>query len=109
MGPERDVSTGSRVPTAQIPVSRSTAAGTARGGPWKAAFFVLTAVAILGAAVWALLGSSLFVARSVRITGAPAAQRAEVLRAAGITGTPLIRINPAAGPGSCRTPLPYPT
>ena len=54
-------------------------------------------MAILVAAVWALLGSSLLVARSVRVTGAPAAQQAEVLRAAGIAaGTPLIRINTAA-------------
>lgn len=85
------------MPTAPLPVSRSRAARTARGGPWKAAFFALTAAAILAAAVWALLGSSLLVARSVRVTGAPAAQRAEVLRAAGIAaGTPLIRINTAA-------------
>ena len=67
------------------------------GGPWKAAFFALTAAAILAAAVWALLGSTLLVARSVRVTGAPAAQRAQVLRAAGIApGTPLIRISTAA-------------
>lgn len=70
---------------------------TRPGGPWKAAFFALTAAAILATAIWALLGSSLLVARSVRVTGAPAAQQAEVLRAAGITaGTPLIRINTAA-------------
>jgi cell division protein FtsQ len=97
MGPERDAGGGSRVPTAQPPLSRPPAAGAARGGPWKAAFFALTAAAILAAAVWALLGSTLLVARSVRVTGAPAAQRAEVLRAAGIAaGTPLIRINTSA-------------
>jgi cell division protein FtsQ len=106
MGPERDVSTGSRVPTArcgdatgeQAVLGRSADDRPARpGGPWKAAFFVLTATAILATAVWALLGSSLLVARSVRVTGAPGAQRAEVLRAAGIAaGTPLIRINTAA-------------
>jgi cell division protein FtsQ len=67
------------------------------GGRWTAAFFTLTAGSIVAAAVWALLGSSLLVARSVRVTGAPQAQRAEVLEAAGITlGTPLIRIDPAA-------------
>jgi cell division protein FtsQ len=67
------------------------------GGPWKAAFFALTAAAILSAAIWALLGSTLLVARSVRVAGAPAAQRAQVLRAAGIArGTPLIRINTSA-------------
>jgi cell division protein FtsQ len=106
MDPERDASTGSRVPTAER--GGATAARAADGGrpdsrphrpggPWRAAFFALTAAAILAAAVWALLGSSLLVARSVRVTGAPAAQRAEVLRAAGIApGTPLIRINTAA-------------
>jgi cell division protein FtsQ len=94
------------VPTAQHDAaSAEQAAGgrradgrpTRRSGPWKAAFFALAAAAILAAAVWALLGSSLLVARSVRVTGAPAAQRAEVLRAAAIAaGTPLIRINTAA-------------
>jgi cell division protein FtsQ len=92
MDPERGASTGSRVP--RVPRSPGAAA---RGGPWKAGFFALTAAAILGAAVWALLGSTLLVARSVQVTGAPAAQRAQVLRAAGIApGTPLIRISTAA-------------
>lgn len=105
MGLERDVSTGSRVPTArrgdttgeQAAVGRRAGDRPSRpGGPWKAAFFALTAAAILATAGWALLGSSLLVARSVRVTGAPAAQQAEVLRAAGIArGTPLIRINTA--------------
>jgi cell division protein FtsQ len=116
MDPERDASTRSRVPTAERGATGEQATGrrpdgeagapprTSRrprpsrpGGPWRAAFFALTAAAILAAAVWALLGSSLLVARSVRVTGAPAAQRAEVLRAAGIaTGTPLIRISTSA-------------
>jgi cell division protein FtsQ len=92
MDPERDASTATRVP----PVSRSPEA-QARGGPWKAGFFALAAVAILVAAAWALLGSTVLVARSVQVTGAPAAQRAQVLRAAGIArGTPLIRINTVA-------------
>lgn len=105
MKPGRDGSTTSRTPSS-APSSPSPATalrGTATGeqeagpGPWKAAFFVLTAAAIVAAAVWALLGSSLLVARSVRVTGAPGTQRAEVLRAAGITpGTPLIRIDTAA-------------
>jgi len=105
MGPERDTGGGSRVPTAQrgavtgepAAVRRADGSRPRPGGPWKAAFFALTAAAILAAAVWALLGSTLLVARSVRVTGAPAAQRAEVLRAAGIAaGTPLIRINTSA-------------
>lgn len=106
MYPERDASAGSRVPTAQRGAATRERATDGRrpdgrparpGGPWRAGFFALAAAAILAAAVWALLGSSLLVARSVRVTGAPAAQRAEVLRAAGIApGTPLIRINTAA-------------
>jgi cell division protein FtsQ len=106
MMPERDAAAGSRVRTAQRgtapagqdPGGPGPGARPARAGrPWKAAFFTLTAAAILAAAVWALLGSSLLVARSVRVTGAPAAQRAEVLRAAGIApGTPLLRVDPAA-------------
>lgn len=106
MDPGRDASTGTPVPTAERGAATGERAAAGRrpdgrpprpGGPWKAAFFALTAAAILAAAVWALLGSSLLVARSVRVTGAPAAQRAEVLRAAGLApGTPLIRINTAA-------------
>jgi cell division protein FtsQ len=67
------------------------------GGPWKAAFFAVAAVAIVVVAVWALLGSSLLVVRSVTVTGNPGIPTAEVLQAAGIQrGTPLIRIAPAA-------------
>jgi cell division protein FtsQ len=66
-------------------------------GPWKAAFFALAAVAILGIGVWAVLGSSLLVVRSVTVTGSGAVPRAEVLRAARIAaGTPLARVNTAA-------------
>ena len=64
---------------------------------WKAAFFALTAVAILAAAAWALLGSRLLVVRSVTVTGSTAVPRAEVLRAAAISpGTPLIRVDTGA-------------
>lgn len=66
-------------------------------GPWKAAFFALAAVTILGIGVWAVLGSSLLVVRSVTVTGSGAVPRAEVLRAADIAaGTPLARVNTAA-------------
>jgi cell division protein FtsQ len=64
------------------------------GVPWKAAFFALMAAAIIAGAVWALLGSSLLVVRSVAVTGIHLVPRAEVLRAAGLRpGTPLARIN----------------
>lgn len=67
------------------------------GGRWKAAFFALTAAAIVAAAIWALLGSSLLVVRSVAVTGTHLVPRAEVLQAANIApGTPLARVNTAA-------------
>jgi cell division protein FtsQ len=70
---------------------------TGNGRPWKAAFFVLTAAAIVAGAVWALLGSSLLVVRSVTVTGNHLVPTAEVLRAADVKpGTPLVRINTAA-------------
>jgi cell division protein FtsQ len=65
--------------------------------PWKAAFFALTAVAIVVAAVWALLGSSLLVVRSVSVTGSASVPRAAVIRAAAIKpGTPLARVDTGA-------------
>jgi cell division protein FtsQ len=52
--------------------------------------------AIAAAAVWALLGSSLIVVRSVTVTGDRTVPRAQVLRAADVKpGTPLARINTA--------------
>jgi cell division protein FtsQ len=67
------------------------------GGRWKAAFFALMAAAIVVGAIWALLGSSLLVVRSIAVTGIHLVPRAEVLQAAGIKpGTPLVRINTAA-------------
>jgi cell division protein FtsQ len=105
METERDPAGGSRVPVVprgavtgeQVAGRRAEGRRPRSGGPWKAAFFALTAAAILGAGAWALLGPTLLVARSVRVTGAPAAQRTAVLRAAGIAaGTPLIRINTSA-------------
>ena len=68
-----------------------------RRAPWKAAFFALMATAIVAGAIWALLGSSLLVVRSVQVTGNHLVPRAEVLQAAAIKpGTPLARLNTAA-------------
>jgi cell division protein FtsQ len=57
-------------------------------------------VAVVGLAAgvaWALLGSSFFVVRSVRISGSATVPRATVLAAAGVRlGTPLIRVDPGA-------------
>jgi cell division protein FtsQ len=63
----------------------------------KAVLVTLAVAVIVAFAVWALLGSSLLVVRSVTVTGAGAVPRAEVLRAADIApGTPLIRVDTAA-------------
>jgi cell division protein FtsQ len=68
-----------------------------QGGRWRAAFFALTAAAIVAGAVWALLGSSLLVVRSVTVTGNHLVPTAEVLQAADVKfGTPLVRINTSA-------------
>ena len=68
-----------------------------RRAPWKAAFFTLMAAAIVAGAIWALLGSSLLVVRSVEVTGIHLVPRSEVLQAADIKpGTPLARINTTA-------------
>ena len=80
------------------PRRRARTAGPGRsGGPWRAAVFAFTAAAIVAGAIWALLGSSLLVVRSVAVTGIHLVPRAEVLQAAAIKpGTPLVRINTAA-------------
>jgi len=90
--------------------SGSQAAGAAdqrHRRPWKAVLFVAAAAAIVAAAVWGLLGSSLLVVRTVSVhtvtargsSAVPSAvvPRAEVLRAARVEpGTPLARVNTAA-------------
>jgi cell division protein FtsQ len=77
-------------------MSRPSGIGRRRPDPWKAAFFGLAAAGLIAGVAWALLGSSLLVVRSVRITGS-AVPRATVLAAAGIrTGTPMIRIDTGA-------------
>jgi len=77
-------------------MSRSAGVGRRRPDPWKAAFFGFAAAGLIAGVAWALLGSSLLVVRSVRITGS-AVPRATVLAAAGIRmGTPLIRIDTGA-------------
>jgi cell division protein FtsQ len=73
--------------------------GPAIGRPnqrWRAAFFVLAAVAIVAGAGWALLGSRFFVVRSLTVTGTHLVSPAEVRSAAAIPmGIPLIRVNGA--------------
>ncbi|HET9897218.1 MAG TPA: FtsQ-type POTRA domain-containing protein [Streptosporangiaceae bacterium] len=75
----------------------SAAAGRrGRHDPWKAAFFGVAAIALVAGVLWALLGSSLFVVRSVQVGGGAVSEH-RVLRAAKIAlGTPLIRLDTAA-------------
>ncbi len=61
---------------------------------WRAAFFALALAGMAGLIAWALLGSRLFVVRSVIVTGTHLVPTSEVLAAADIPpGTPLIRVN----------------
>ena len=77
-------------------MTSATAQPHGRHDPWKAAFFGVAAIALVAGVLWALLGSSLFVVRSVRVSGGAAPAR-RVLAAAKITlGTPLIRLDTAA-------------
>jgi cell division protein FtsQ len=68
-----------------------------RMDPWRAAFFGVLILAILGGGAWALLGSSLLVVRHEEVTGNGTIPGAEILAAAGIRhGTPLASVNTAA-------------
>lgn len=68
-----------------------------RRDPWKAVFFAVAAVGLVVGIAWALLGSSFFVVRSVRVSGSVAVRRSTVLAAAGVRlGTPLIRVDTGA-------------
>jgi cell division protein FtsQ len=69
----------------------------ARRDPWRTAFFGVLALAILGGAAWALLGSSLLVVKHEEVTGNRLVTAARVLAAAGIRpGTPIASVNTTA-------------
>lgn len=65
---------------------------------WRAAFFALAGAGIVVAVVWALLGSRLFVVRSVAVSGATRlVPSAEVVAVADVPlGTPLSRVDTGA-------------
>jgi cell division protein FtsQ len=74
-------------------------AGHRRRG-WRAAFFALAAVGVIGTAAWVLFSSPLLVVRSVTVSGTHLVSRSEVLAASGVQlGTPLIRVNTARAAG----------
>jgi cell division protein FtsQ len=78
------------------------AAGARAGGRrprtrWRAAFFALAGVAIVGGAGWALLGNRVFVVRSVTVTGTHLLAPAQVIAAADVSlGTPLLSVDTGA-------------
>ena len=62
--------------------------------PWRAAFFALAGVGIVAGVAWALLGSRLFVVRSVTVTGTHLVTSAQVVAAADVPlGTSLIGVD----------------
>jgi cell division protein FtsQ len=64
---------------------------------WRAAFFALAGVAIVGGAGWALLGNRVFVVRSVTVTGTHLLAPAQVIAAADVSlGTPLLSVDTGA-------------
>jgi cell division protein FtsQ len=61
---------------------------------WRAAFFALAALAIVGGVGWALLGDRVFVVRSVSVTGAHLLTPGQVIAAADVPlGTPLLSVD----------------
>jgi cell division protein FtsQ len=64
---------------------------------WRAAFFALAGAGIVAAVAWALLGSRLFVVRSVAVTGTHLVPVSQVDGKADVPlGTPLSRVDTAA-------------
>ncbi len=61
---------------------------------WRAAFFALAALSIVGGVGWALLGDRLFVVRSVTVTGTRLLAPEQVIAAADVPlGTPLLSVD----------------
>jgi cell division protein FtsQ len=64
---------------------------------WRAAFFALAGLAIVGGAGWALLGNRVFVVRSVTVTGTHLLAPEQVIAAADVSlGTPLLTVDAGA-------------
>jgi cell division protein FtsQ len=64
---------------------------------WRAAFFALAGLALVGGVGWALLGNRLLVVRSVTVTGTHLLAPAQVIAAADVPpGTPLLSVDAGA-------------
>jgi cell division protein FtsQ len=96
---------------ADLGVPRPGGRGGAGGGPgterraaprrprtrWRAAFFALAAVAVVGGVGWALLGNRVFVVRSVTVTGTHLLAQGQIVAAADVKlGTPLMSVDDGA-------------
>jgi cell division protein FtsQ len=80
------------------PAARPAAApGKRKRTPWRAVFFGLAGLGIVGILAWALLGSRFLVVRSVQVTGTHRVSVAAVIAAADVPdGTPLLRVDTGA-------------
>ncbi len=64
---------------------------------WRAAFFALAGLALVGGVGWALLGNRVFVVRSVTVTGTHLLAPGQVTAAADVSlGTPLLNVDAGA-------------
>jgi cell division protein FtsQ len=96
---------GSSAATPGAGVSPPAPAGRGRGSAprqrvrrrrtrWRAAFFALAGLAIVGGVGWALLGDRVLVVRSVTVTGTHQLSPEQVIAAADVpTGTPLLSVD----------------
>ena len=85
-------------PTAGRASPRRTRAGVRRPRTrWRAAFFALAGVALVGGVGWALLGNRVLVVRSVTVTGTHLLTPGQVIAAADVPlGTPLLSVDAGA-------------
>jgi cell division protein FtsQ len=68
-----------------------------RRSRWRAAFFALAALVIVGGTGWALFGNRVLLVRSVSVTGTHLLTPAQVIAAADVPlGTPLLRVDTGA-------------
>ncbi len=97
-GPASPAPAEAPVPAAASPAPAPRSRRRLRGlrRRWRVLLIVLAVLAVAGGIAWALLGSRLFVVRSVIVTGTHLVPKAEVLAVAGVRpGTPLIRVDTA--------------
>jgi cell division protein FtsQ len=98
-GPAPSGGPGPGTTTDAVPPAASPPGRARRRGrhPWRTGFFALAAVAVIAGVGWLLLGSRVFVVRSVTVTGTRLVPAAAVIEAAEVPlGTPLSQVNAGA-------------